>query len=212
MNLILLGCPGSGKGTQSKAICQRFNLAHISTGDIFREEIGWKTELGGRVAEYVNSGRLVPDSLVLESVTGKLDKRNEEFLLDGFPRTMEQAEALDGYLKGSNKKIDAVIFLNINEEEVVKRLMDRRNCPKCGMVYNLATNPPKKEGVCDNCQSALHLRDDDAPATVSRRIMVYRDLTHPLVAYYRANYVFHEVNGAANPREVTEKIVALLEK
>lgn len=215
MNLILLGCPGAGKGTQSSAICQRFNLAHISTGDIFREEIGWKTELGGRVAEYVNSGRLVPDALVLESVTGKLDgprPQNEGFLLDGFPRTLEQAEALDGYLKGSNKKIDAVIFLDINEEVVIKRLMDRRNCPKCGLVYNLTTNPPKKEGVCDKCQGPLNLRNDDAPATVSRRIMVYRDLTQPLVAYYRANYVFHEVNGAADPREVTEKIVALLEK
>ncbi len=158
----------------------------------------------------MNSGRLVPDTLVLESVTKRLDKQKEEFLLDGFPRTLEQAEALDGYLKGVNKKIDAVIFLNIGEEVVIKRLMDRRNCPKCNQVYNLTTNPPQKKGVCDKCQTALRLRDDDTPATVSRRIMVYKDLTQPLVAYYRTNYVFHEVDGSTSSREVTEKIVSLL--
>lgn len=211
MNIILLGCPGSGKGTQAAQLCRSFGFVHLSTGDIFREEIGRKTPLGKRAAEYVNSGWLVPDAIVMEMVTARLNGEKGQILFDGFPRTLEQAEALDAYLATADRKIDAVVFINVREEEVLRRLTGRRNCSKCGEVYNLSTNPPVKENVCDKCSGALIVRDDDTPATVTKRLMVYRDLTQPLVAYYRANHIFHEVDGARSPEEVAGEITALLE-
>ncbi|MFH1620091.1 MAG: adenylate kinase [bacterium] len=210
MNLILLGCPGAGKGTQASVLCERLGLKHISTGDIFREEISKKTPLGLKVSDYLNAGKLVPDTLVVDVVASRFEGEKGGVLFDGFPRTLEQAEALDACLVKTGRRVDAVIFINISEKEVLSRLTARRGCPKCGRVFNLNTNPPASEGVCDNCGGNLTQREDDTASTVSRRLMVYRDLTQPLVAYYRASNIFHEVDGNAQPQEITARIISLL--
>src|SRR5262245_26070210 len=151
MNVILLGAPGSGKGTQAKKLSQKYKIPHVSTGDIFREEIGKSSELGLQVQEYVKSGRLVPDQLTTEIVAGRLAKPDcaTGFILDGFPRTVGQAEALDNVLSSSKRQLDKVLYLQLSEADAVGRLSSRRTCDKCGKIYNLATQPPKQPDVCD---------------------------------------------------------------
>ncbi|MBI4655146.1 MAG: adenylate kinase [Elusimicrobia bacterium] len=210
MNLILLGYPGSGKGTQSKSLSSKLGLIHLSTGDIFRDEIGKKTSLGMQVADYLAGGRLVPDKLVLEVIKSRLEKEDKGVLFDGFPRTVEQAEGLDGYFESKNKKLDAVIFIQLDENEVVGRLNSRRSCLKCGRIYNLVTNPPKTENTCDGCGDKLVMRGDDKPEVVRKRLMVFRDLTEPLIAYYKTNGMFFEINGNSSPEAITEAIITLL--
>jgi len=212
MNVILLGCPGSGKGTQAAILCKEFSLSHIATGDIFRDEMSRKTELGQKMAGHINSGKLVPDKLVLDVVQKKLDSEKGGVLLDGFPRTIEQAQALDSYFEKLAKAVDAVVFIKTSEQEVVNRLAGRRSCPKCGLVYNVSSNPPKSEGVCDKCGNQLLLRDDDKPETIRRRLMVYYDITRPLVEYYRSNHSFCEVDGSGPPQAVTDAVIAFLRK
>lgn len=189
MNIILLGPPGAGKGTQAKRISEKWSMAHISTGDIFREEMAKGTPLGARVQEYVNSGKLVPDDLVVEVVLERLKKDDcaKGFLLDGFPRTLEQAQSLDRHLRKMNREIDLVLNLALQPENVVERLSQRRQCSKCGATYNLRTCPPRQENLCDACGAPLLQRDDDKAETVRKRLMVYQDLTEPLIAYYRGN-------------------------
>lgn len=207
MNLILLGAPGSGKGTQAKALAQRLKTTHLSTGDVFREEIAKKTALGTKVQGYVTSGKLVPDAVVTEVVTAKLAALNGSFLLDGFPRTVDQAIALDAWLKRSGKKIDRVIYLALSEDEVVKRLTARRNCGSCGELYNMVSKPPKHAQFCDKCGGKLVQREDDKEETVKKRLMVFRDLTEPLISYYKTNEHFFEADAAGLPQDITEAIV-----
>lgn len=212
MNLILLGAPGSGKGTQAKALAQRVKTTHLSTGDVFREEISKQTDLGSKVASYVSTGKLVPDKLVTEVVTARLGALGGPFLLDGFPRTLEQAQALDAYLQKAGKKIDRVIYLSLSEAEVVKRLSARRNCGSCGELYNMLTKPPKRPGYCDKekCGGKLAQREDDKEETVKKRLMVFRDLTEPLISFYKLHENLFEADAAGAPAAITEAIVAEL--
>lgn len=212
MHLILLGCPGAGKGTQSKILASRYGLAHIATGDVFRAEIAAKSALGQKVESYLKAGTLVPDQIVVEVVAGKLDQSASGWLLDGFPRTLEQAQALDKYLKQAGQQIDMVLYLNMDEKAVVDRLTSRRSCAKCGELYNIVTKVPQVDGKCDKCGGELKQREDDQESTVRKRLMVYEDLTRPLVAYYRAEHPFHEVNGNQPAEKVTEELVSLIDQ
>ncbi|MBI4386936.1 MAG: adenylate kinase [Elusimicrobia bacterium] len=209
--LVLLGCPGAGKGTQSKVLAQRYALTHIATGDIFRAEIASKTPLGLRVADYLKSGTLVPDSLVIEMVAGRLERGADGFILDGYPRTLEQAQALDQYLNRTGKKLDMVLHLNLDETEVLRRLTRRRSCSGCGALYNLESRVPKEEGKCDECGGALTQREDDREETVRKRLMVYEDLTRPLIAYYRTEHAFHEIDASQGVDRVTQQLTVLID-
>ena len=197
MNIILVGAPGSGKGTQAKRLAQKFSIPHISTGDIFREEISKGSETGLKVQEYVKSGRLVPDELVVEIVSGRLVKPDcqKGFLLDGFPRTVGQAEALDAQLSASKKQLDKVVFIDVPAADIIERLSTRRTCDKCGKIYNLIYQPPKVEGVCDADGGKLFQREDDREETINKRLSVFNDLTEPLIAYYRGAGVLAAVKG-----------------
>ncbi|MDA8131069.1 MAG: adenylate kinase [Elusimicrobia bacterium] len=212
MNIVLLGYPGSGKGTQAKVLSQKLNMFHVSTGDIFREELAKKTPLGQEAAGYLNAGRLVPDKLVLEVLKSRLNGETRGLLFDGFPRTVEQAEGLDAWISSRGQAVDAVVFLNVSEEEVTRRLGARRTCTGCGKIYNTISAPPAKENVCDACGKPLMVRDDDKPAVIDRRLQVYRDQTEPLLAYYRASGSFYEADGSQPPEAVAEKVSALLRK
>lgn len=210
MNLILLGYPGSGKGTQAKSVSQKLGLLHFSTGDIFREEISKKNTLGLEAAGYLSGGRLVPDRLVLDLIKSRLATETRGVLFDGFPRTVEQGQALDDYLSSRGLAVDRVFFLNAPEKEVLSRLGARRTCAKCGTIYNLLTSVPAKEGVCDACGGELSLREDDKPEVIKKRIMVYKDQTEPLLAYYRGNGVFSEIKADQPPQVITEQIISSL--
>lgn len=212
MNVILLGYPGSGKGTLAKDLVKELGLLHVSTGDIFRDEIAKKTQLGQEAKSYMDAGRLVPDRVVMDMVKGRLATETRGLLFDGFPRTVEQAESLDAWFEAKGQSIDAIVFLNVSEDVVMQRLGSRRTCTGCGRIYNVISNPPAKEGVCDGCAKPLITRDDDKPAVISRRIQVYKDQTEPLLSYYRSSGVFHETDGGLAAAEVTKKVLSLLKK
>ena len=185
MYIIMLGAPGTGKGTIGNELCKKYNLVHLATGDIFRDEIKRQTELGKKANEYMSKGELVPDEITIAMVEGKLDKM-ENVLLDGFPRTIPQAEALDKYLKENNKKITAVINLKVPDEDIIKRTSSRVICSnkECGASFNTIFMPPKVEGICDVCGSPLIKRKDDEPETIKERLNVYYKNTEPLIEYY----------------------------
>lgn len=185
MYIIMLGAPGTGKGTIGNELCKKYNLVHLATGDIFRDEIKRQTELGKKANEYMSKGELVPDEITIAMVEGKLDKM-ENVLLDGFPRTIPQAEALDKYLKENNKKITAVINLKVPDEDIIKRTSSRVICSnkECGASFNTIFMPPKVEGICDVCGSPLIKRKDDEPETIKERLNVYYKNTAPLIDYY----------------------------
>ncbi len=185
MYIIMLGAPGTGKGTIGNELCKKYNLVHLATGDIFRDEIKRQTELGKKANEYMSKGELVPDEITIAMVEGKLDKM-ENVLLDGFPRTIPQAEALDKYLKENNKKITAVINLKVPDEDIIKRTSSRVICSnkECGASFNTIFMPPKVEGICDVCGSPLIKRKDDEPETIKERLNVYYKNTEPLIDYY----------------------------
>ncbi len=213
MNIVLLGAPGSGKGTQAQPLSVRYKTPHISTGDIFRQEMEKATPLGLKVQEYVNSGRLAPDELVLEVMTTRLSQPDcqKGFLLDGFPRTVNQAEALDGYLTSAKRPLDKVLYLSLSEAEVVRRLSSRRQCAKCGKVYNLLTKPPVKADACDVDAGALMQRDDDRPETIEKRLRVFNDLTEPLIAYYHGLDLLETIAADRPISEVAKAITAILD-
>ena len=185
MYIIMLGAPGTGKGTIGNELCKKYNLVHLATGDIFRDEMKRQTELGKKANEYMSKGELVPDEITIAMVEGKLDKM-ENVLLDGFPRTIPQAEALDKYLKENNKKITAVINLKVPDEDIIKRTSSRVICSnkECGASFNTIFMPPKVEGICDVCGSPLIKRKDDEPETIKERLNVYYKNTEPLIDYY----------------------------
>ena len=197
MRLILLGPPGAGKGTQASAIVKRYNIPHISTGDIFRANIKEGTKLGTMAQEYMNKGLLVPDELVVTIVKDRLTKDDckEGFLLDGFPRTVNQAEALDKELSSLGIKLDKVINIEADRDILIQRAIGRRICKECGATYHVKNNPPKVEGVCDIDQGELFQRSDDNEATVSTRIEVYLDQTQPLIDYYDQQGLILNIDG-----------------
>lgn len=207
-NIILLGPPGAGKGTQAARISAEYGIPHISTGDIFRENIKQGTELGKKAQEYMNKGELVPDSLVIEIAEDRLQKDDcrNGFLLDGFPRTVTQAEALDNFLASNGGKIDWVLDLEVEKDVLMKRLLGRRVCKDCGATFNVAGMPPKKEGICDNCGGQLKQRADDTEETVNNRIDVYNNETKPLVAYYERIGNIRHLDGAAGLENVFNEI------
>ena len=213
MNLILLGPPGAGKGTQAANIVKKYNVPHISTGDIFRANIKAGTELGKKAQEYMNKGQLVPDELVVEIALDRLnaDDCKDGFLLDGFPRTVFQAEKLDEYLAAKGSKIDHVLDLQVDNEVLMGRLTGRRVCKTCGASYHIINIPPKKDGICDVCGAELIQRDDDNEATASNRIRVYENETMPLVTYYEKTGNIDHLDGASGGVEgVLQRIVDVL--
>jgi adenylate kinase len=214
MNLILLGPPGAGKGTQAKMIAQAYHLPHISTGDMFRETAASKSELGTKLQSFMSQGKLVPDDVVIEVVKTRLSKPDcdKGFLLDGFPRTVKQAEALDALLAEKNRKIDAVLNIDLDDAEIVKRLSSRRVCISCGASYNLITQPPKAAGVCDSCKGQVIQRSDDNAETIKNRLTVYHGQTSPLIEYYQRAGVLQKVDGSKSVDEVFKSLRAIIEK
>lgn len=212
MNIILLGPPGAGKGTQAAGIVEKYKVPHISTGDIFRENIKQGTDLGKKAQEYMNKGELVPDDLVIEIATSRLaeDDCKNGFLLDGFPRTVYQAEKLDEFLKAKGGKIDHVLDIAVGKEELMKRLIGRRVCRSCGATYHIVNMPPAKEGVCDKCGGELYQRSDDKEETVANRIDVYEAQTKPLVNYYEKAGVLAHIDGTIGLKNVFDDIVKVL--
>ncbi|NLX61423.1 MAG: adenylate kinase [Tissierellia bacterium] len=213
MRLVLLGPPGAGKGTQASAIISKYSIPHISTGDIFRENIKKGTDLGKQVEAYMNKGLLVPDELVVSIVKDRLTKEDckEGFLLDGFPRTVNQAEALDEELKNMNLKLDKVINIKVGKDILIERAIGRRICKNCGATFHIKFNPPKEENVCDKCGGELHQRDDDTVETVEKRIEVYHEQTKPLIDYYDKKGLLLNVDGSKPVEEVFNEIIASLE-
>ncbi len=214
MNIILLGPPGAGKGTQAAKIIKDYQVPHISTGDIFRKNIKEGTDLGKRAKAYMDKGELVPDSLVIEIALDRLKEADCQsgFLLDGFPRTVEQAEALDVFLKDQGKALDAVLNIEVDKDLLIDRLTGRRVCKECGATYHIKNIPPKVEGICDKCQIPLYQRDDDTVETVANRIEVYRKQTTPLIDYYRKKKTLFDLDGSANLDRLFEEIVNILER
>ncbi len=210
MIVILIGSPGSGKGTQCKRLAEKFGFQHLATGDIFRAEIAAASAVGVKAQDYLKSGKLVPDAIVIEMVAGKIEKGGK-YLLDGFPRTIEQAEGLTGMLKRVGSSVDLVVYLTLPKEEAIKRMASRRTCTGCGEVYNTISRPPKTEGSCDKCGAAVVQREDDTEATAAKRLMVFEDLTHPLVAYYKSESAFQEVNAAQTADQVEAALSAVIE-
>lgn len=209
LRAVLLGPPGAGKGTQAVRLVEKYEIPHISTGDIFRKNIKEGTELGKKAQEYMNVGALVPDELVVDLVKDRLqqDDCKNGFLLDGFPRTIFQAEKLDEFLSESNLKMDIVINLKVEKEALIKRLTGRRVCKDCGASYHIVNIPPKKEGVCDICGGELIQRKDDNIETVENRINVYEEQTAPLIGYYKEAGSLVDFDGEASLDEVFDAIV-----
>ena len=212
MKIIMLGAPGAGKGTQAKMIAEKYQLPHVSTGDIFRANIKNGTELGMEAKKYMDQGQLVPDELTVKILLDRVaqeDCRNG-YVLDGFPRTIPQAEVLDKALAELGEKIDYAINVDVPDENIVKRMSGRRACLACGATYHIEHIPPKKEGICDTCGQALVLRDDDKPETVLKRLKVYHDQTQPLIDFYEAKGVLKNVDGTVDMKDVFAAIVAIL--
>ncbi len=199
MRIILIGPPGAGKGTQAESIKAKHPIAHISTGDMLRENVRSGTELGRKARVFMDAGQLVPDDLIIDMMRSRLraDDARSGFLLDGFPRTTSQAEALDRLLGEIGTDLDAVILLEVSDDTVVKRLTSRRVCSSCGAIYNLTVRPPKIDGVCDFCSSKVIQRDDDKESVIRNRLAVYHERTAPLVAYYEARGLLHRVDATS---------------
>ena len=212
MKIIMLGAPGAGKGTQAKQIEDKYSIPHISTGDIFRANIKNGTELGKKAKQYMDQGALVPDELTCDLVMDRIqqDDCKNGFVLDGFPRTIPQAEALDAALGIINEKMDYAIDVDVPDENIVNRMSGRRACLNCGATYHLVSIPPKVEGICDRCGSEIVLREDDKPETVQKRLKVYHEQTQPLIDYYKNQGILKSVDGTQPMDEVFKAIVTIL--
>lgn len=213
MKIIMLGAPGAGKGTQAKKLAVKYKIPHISTGDIFRLNIKAGTPIGLKAKVYIDQGQLVPDDLVVELVIDRLKQPDCErgYLLDGFPRTIPQAQALDAALDQKNDSIDCAIDVNVPDENIIKRMSGRRACLNCGATYHTEHIPPKKEGICDVCGNDLILREDDKPETVKKRLEVYHKQTQPLIDYYRKKKKLLSVDGTKDMDAVFNNIMKALE-
>ena len=214
MKIIMLGAPGAGKGTQAKKIAAQYSIPHISTGDIFRANIKNNTELGQKAKTYMDKGELVLDSLVVDLIMDRFKEADcaNGYVLDGFPRTIPQAEALDNALKANGEKVDFAINVEVPDENIINRMSGRRACVGCGATYHIKYNPTKVEGVCDACGEKLILRDDDKPETVKNRLSVYHEQTQPLIDYYNKAGVLAEVDGTKDMEDVFKDIVNILGK
>lgn len=214
MRLILLGPPGAGKGTQASAIVKRYNIPHISTGDIFRMNIRENTPLGKEVKSYLDDGILVPDELVVDIVKDRLKKSDcaNGFILDGYPRTINQAEVLDKELAKMGTKLDAVINIFLDVQLLIERAVGRRLCKNCGATYHIKFHPPKQDGICDICGGELYQRDDDKEETVKKRIEVYLTQTKPLIEYYKDKDILVNIDGAQSIEDTFKEIINALEK
>ena len=214
MKIIMLGAPGAGKGTQAKKIAAKYGIPHISTGDIFRANIKNGTELGKKAKTYMDQGALVPDELTCDLVVDRIQQEDckNGYVLDGFPRTIPQAECLTDALNKLGEKMDYAINVDVPDENIVNRMGGRRACVGCGATYHVVYNAPKVENVCDVCQGELVLRDDDKPETVRNRILAYNQKTQPLIQYYAEKGLLQTVNGSQPMDAVQAEIAALLEK
>ena len=212
MKIIMLGAPGAGKGTQAKKIAAKYDIPHISTGDIFRANIKNGTELGNKAKTYMDQGLLVPDELVVDLVVDRVqrDDCKNGYVLDGFPRTIPQGEALDKALAALGDKVDYAIDVNVPDENIVNRMGGRRACVGCGATYHLVYAPTKTEGICDVCGKELILRDDDKPETVQKRLNVYHEQTQPLIDYYTNAGILKTVDGTVDINDVFAAIVEIL--
>ncbi len=212
MKIIMLGAPGAGKGTQAKKIAAKYEIPHISTGDIFRANIKNGTELGKKAKSFMDQGLLVPDELTVDLVMDRIQKEDckNGYILDGFPRTIPQAEALDQALKALGDKLDYAIEVDVPDENIVKRMAGRRACVHCGATYHIVHAPTKVENICDVCGGDLILRDDDKPETVTKRLTVYHNQTKPLIDYYKEEGILATVDGTADLEDVFKAVVAIL--
>lgn len=212
MKIIMLGAPGAGKGTQAKMIADRYNVPHISTGDIFRANIKNGTELGMEAKKYMDLGKLVPDELTVKILLDRVaqDDCKNGYVLDGFPRTIPQAEVLEEALNKIGDKIDYAVDIDVPDENIINRMSGRRACVTCGATYHIVHVPPKKEGICDGCGSELILRDDDKPETVKNRLKIYHDQTQPLIDFYTKKGILKSVDGTQDMNDVFAAIVAIL--
>lgn len=212
MKIIMLGAPGAGKGTQAKKIAEKYSIPHISTGDIFRANIKNGTELGKKAKTFMDQGLLVPDELVVDLVVDRLNQEDckNGCVLDGFPRTIPQAEALDAALEAAGQVVDYAINVEVPDENIVKRMSGRRACVSCGATYHIVYAPTKEENICDTCHGELILRDDDKPETVQKRLNVYHEQTQPLIDYYTKKNILVEVDGTQDIEDVFAAIVKVL--
>ncbi len=212
MKIIMLGAPGAGKGTQAKQIADKYYIPHISTGDIFRANLKAGTELGKKAKEYMDQGLLVPDELTCDLVMDRIaqDDCQNGFVLDGFPRTIPQAEALDAALTKINQKMDYAIDVDVPDDNIINRMSGRRACLNCGATYHIVSIPTQVEGICDRCGNSVVLRDDDQPETVKKRLNVYHEQTQPLIDYYQRQGILKSVDGTQPMEKVFDAIVEIL--
>ncbi len=212
MKIIMLGAPGAGKGTQAAMIAEKYKIPHISTGDIFRANIKNGTELGKEAKKYMDEGKLVPDELTVRILLDRVAQNDcgKGYVLDGFPRTIPQAEVLDEELKKLGDKVDFAINVDVPDENIINRMSGRRACLKCGATYHIKYIQPKVEGICDNCGSELVLRDDDKPETVKKRLSVYHEQTQPLIDYYGKKGILKTVDGTVDPKDVFASIEEMI--
>ena len=213
VNLVLLGAPGAGKGTQAKMLAGKYGILHISTGDILRENVSNNTELGQKAKEYMDKGELVPDTVLIDIIKDRLSKPDTDngFLLDGYPRTIPQAVALDYIFGQLGKRLDVVIDIKVQDEELVARLAGRRMC-KCGASYHVKFNPPKRDGICDVCSGELYQRDDDTESSVKTRLVAYYNQTHPLIDYYTDKGLLRTVSGTGDIGDIFGEITVVIDK
>lgn len=212
MKIIMLGAPGAGKGTQAKIISGKYNIPHVSTGDIFRANIKEGTELGKEAKSYMDQGLLVPDELTVKILLDRVEKEDcvNGFVLDGFPRTIPQAEVLEAALEKKNERLDFAINVDVPDENIIKRMSGRRTCSNCGETFHVENIPPKTEGICDKCGKELILRDDDKEETVKKRLNVYHEQTKPLIDYYKEKGILNTIDGTADMKNVFAAIEKIL--
>jgi len=212
MKIIILGAPGAGKGSQASRIAKEYQLPHISTGDIFRANLKEETELGKRAKSFMDKGELVPDDITIAMLLDRIHKEDckNGYILDGFPRTIPQAEALKEALAKKDEKIDLALDVEASDELIIKRMDGRRTCPACGAIYHIVTLPPKTEGICDRCGADLIQRKDDNEETVKNRLKIYHEVTEPLISYYKKEGILEEIDGAEELDKVFEKVKRII--
>ena len=212
MKIIMLGAPGAGKGTQAQMIADQYHIPHISTGDIFRANIKNGTELGKKAKDFMDKGQLVPDELTVQILLDRVAQEDctNGYVLDGFPRTIPQADVLDSELGKLGDKVDYAINVDVPDESIIHRMSGRRACLKCGATYHIEHIPPKQEGICDKCGSELVQREDDKPETVKNRLSVYHEQTQPLIEYYTQKHILKTVDGTRDMKDVFNDITAIL--